>query len=98
MQGNLNDVLPELVSEENVRYLEALIKRKVTTAAGIAVRLLHAMDAHFGPEARDVLSEMTGNIQIDLRAQLGDPKEDLKAFCNKLDFSLYWLSQLGANC
>jgi hypothetical protein len=85
MQGNLNDVLPEPVSEENTRYIDALIKRKATTAAGIAVRLLQAMDARFGTEARDVLREMTKNIQMDLNPQPGDPQDDLQIFCDQLD-------------
>jgi hypothetical protein len=85
MNGNLNDALPEPVSDENARYIDALIQRKVTIAAGIAVRLLHAMEAHFGSEAREVLGGMVENIEMEPRPQPGDPQIDLKTFCDQLD-------------
>jgi len=85
MKGKLNDVLPEPVSEENARTIDALIQRKVTTAAGIAVRLLHAMETRFGSEARDVLKEMVENIEMKPRLQPSDPQGDLQTFCAQLD-------------
>ena len=53
MPGSLNDILPEPVSPESEAILLDLLKRKVMASARLTVDLLHAMEARFGPEARD---------------------------------------------
>jgi hypothetical protein len=85
MSGNLHEILPDPLSEESERILEELVKRKMKSAAGLAVRLLHAMEEHFGPEAREVMQEMVHDRHPSPRQDVGEPEEDLREFCDNLD-------------
>jgi hypothetical protein len=85
MSGELNDILPEPISEENAAVIDELLKRKVKGAARLTVRLLHAFEERFGPEAREIVHELAENRQIEPRENPGDPKADLHAFCARLD-------------
>lgn len=85
MRGSLNEILPEPISPEAEAILLAHMKRKMKGAAGMAVRLLHAMEDRFGPEARDVVRDMAANREVTPGENPGDPKDDLQAFCNGLD-------------
>jgi len=85
MSGSLNEILPEPISQENEKVLLDLIKQKITWPAGLAVRLLHAMEERFGPEAREVVRDMARNIKADPRPDAGEPRADLRAFCARLD-------------
>ena len=85
MPGSLNEILPEPISEENEKVLLAHTKRKMKEAAGLAVQLLRAMEARFGPEAREVVRQMAENRAPAPRADAGDPREDLRVFCARLD-------------
>ena len=58
MSGSLNDILPEPISEENENVLLELLKQKIRVAAALSVRLLHAMEERFGPEAHRVVRDM----------------------------------------
>ena len=79
MEGGLNGILPEPISEENERILLDHIKMKMRGAAGLAVMLLRAMEDHFGPEARDVVRAMARNRTAEPCSEAGDPFEDLRA-------------------
>ena len=85
MPGSLNDILPDPISEENEKILLDLVKRKMKGAAGLAVRLLHAMEEHFGPEAREVVRELIRNREPTPRLDAGEPEADLREFCARLD-------------
>ena len=85
MPGSLNDILPDPISRESEEILLDLIKRKMKGAAGLAVRLLHAMEERFGPEAREVLREMIGHREPTPRPGAGEPEADLRTFCDRLD-------------
>ena len=85
MPGSLNDILPEPISKENERILLDLMKRKMKGAAGMGVRLLHAMEERFGPEAREVVADMARSLQPTPRPDAGDPGADLREFCARLD-------------
>ena len=85
MPGSLNDILPEPISEENEKILLDMLKRKMKGAAGLAVRLLHAMEERFGPEAREVVREMAEHRKPTPRADVGEPETDLREFCARLD-------------
>ena len=85
MSGSLNDVLPEPISKENEEVLLALMKQKVKVAAGLSVRLLHAMEERFGPAARQVVQDMAENIKPKPRKDIGEPEADLSEFCSRLD-------------
>ena len=85
MSGTLNDILPEPISEENERIILELLKRKMKGAAGLAVRLLHAMEERFGPEAREVVRKMTEDRKPTPRPDAGEPEADLRSFCARLD-------------
>lgn len=85
MPGSLNDILQEPISEENERILLDLLKRKMKGAAAISVRLLHAMEERFGPEAREVVRDMVKNPKLTPRPEVGEPEEDLHRFCAGLD-------------
>ncbi len=85
MSGSLNDVLPEPISEENERILLDLLKRKMKGAAALGVRLLHAMEERFGPEAREVVNDMVRNLKPTPRPDAGEPEADLREFCAHLD-------------
>jgi hypothetical protein len=84
MKGSLNDILPEPISEENEKVLLEHLKRKMKSAATLSVRLLHAMEKRFGPEAREVLRDMVTN-QTPPPADVGEPQADLHEFCARLD-------------
>ena len=85
MSGSVNDILPVPISEENEEVLMALIKQKIKVAAGLSVRLLHAMEERFGPEARQVVRDMAENIKPKPRPDAGEPQADLSEFCTRLD-------------
>ena len=85
MQGSLNDILPEPISEENERVLLDLLKRKMMVYAEICVQLLHAMEEHFGGEAREVVRKMIQNQKFEQRERFGDPRKDLHEFCNMVE-------------
>lgn len=85
MPGSLNDILPEPISEENERVLLDLLKRKMKSASGMAVRLLHAMEERFGPQAREVVRDMIRDYRPAPRQDAGDPEADLQQFCAQLD-------------
>ena len=83
--GYLNEILPEPISERNERILLDLLKRKMYVIAEIAVQLLHAMEEKFGPEAREVVREMSRNQRFETRGQFGEPASDLHEFCAMVD-------------
>jgi hypothetical protein len=85
MPGSLDELLPDPISQENKEILLDLLKRKMKGAAGLAVRLLHAMEERFGPEAREVLCELIENREPTPRPGAGEPEADLHAFCDRLD-------------
>ena len=85
MFGSLNEILPEPISPANEKVLLDLIKQKITWSADLAVRVLHAMEERFGPEAREVVRDMAENIKPPPRSNAGDPQADLRAFCANLD-------------
>ena len=85
MPGSLNDILPAPISEENERVILEMLRRKMRGGASLAVRLLHAMEKRFGPEARLVLQDMISDLQPTPRPDAGDPESDLCAFCDRLD-------------
>jgi hypothetical protein len=85
MPGNLNDALPEVVNAANEQLLDDLLKRKLTTACSIAVELLRGMEAHFGPEVREVLRKMAENRKFPSRSNFGSAEDDLRSFCDDLD-------------
>ncbi len=85
MEGSLNDILPAPVDEETERMIHDLLRRKLTAAAGLTVRLLHAMEARFGPEVREVVDELRGAVVSSPRANPGEPTSDLQAFCRHLE-------------
>lgn len=85
MNGRLNEILAEPISDDNEALLMELIKRKITSAARLAVRLLHAMEERFGPEARQVVREMIDGAAAPPRPQPGDPAADLHEFCDQLE-------------
>lgn len=85
MPGSLNDILPEPLSVANEEIILTLLKRKMMGAAGVAVRLLHAMEERFGPEARQVVRDMAHSRQPAPRPDAGDPCDDLREFCTSLD-------------
>jgi len=85
MGGSLNDILPEPISEESERIILDMLKRKMKGAAGMAVRLLRAMEERFGPEAREVVKDMIAKRQPKPRPDAGDPQKDLHDFCERLE-------------
>ena len=85
MPGSLNEILPEPISPENEAVLLELMERKMKGAAGLTVRLLHAMEERFGPEARDVVRQMAEGLEPEPRADAGEPQADLQEFCTRLD-------------
>ena len=85
MQGSLNEILAEPISKENEEILLKHLKAKMTSAARVAVRLLHAMEKHFGPEARDVIKEMIADLKSEPRPDAGDPEADLQQFCQNME-------------
>ena len=85
MSGSLNEILPEPISEANEEAVLELVKRKMRGAASVGVRLLHAMEERFGPEAREVVREMSANRPVNPREDAGDPQSDLQEFCARLD-------------
>ena len=85
MPGSLNRILPDPISEETERILVELLKRKIAGSAWIAVELLHAMEARFGPAAREVVRDMAQKPTYSPRLNVGEPAQDLRQFCAALD-------------
>ena len=85
MRGSLNAILPEQISAASEKILLAHLKRKMKGACSMAVRLLHAMEERFGPEAREVVRAMAKNHKPTPNPDAGDPQEDLHEFCGRLD-------------
>jgi hypothetical protein len=85
MLGNLNEILPEPISDESQEIILELLKRKMTGSAQVAVRLLHAMEERFGSEARDVMREMVASPPATPRQNVGDPVSDLQEFITDLE-------------
>ena len=85
MPGSLNDILPEPISDENEQVVLELLKRKIKGAAGLTVRLLHAMEERFGPAAREVVRDMARNLKPTPRSDAGEPQADLHEFCARLE-------------
>ncbi len=85
MPGSLNDILPNPISEENERILLDLLKHKMAGSARLAVELLHAMEARFGPAARQVVRQMIEQRSYPPRPNPGEPEDDLHEFCATLE-------------
>jgi len=85
MTGSLNDILPEPISEADEQALLELLKDKMRSAVGISVLLLHAMEARFGPEAREVVRDLARNRPMAPRPQPGEAEADLHTFCDRLE-------------
>ena len=85
MRGHLNEILPEPISEQNEKVLFDHLKRKLRSAIGFSVRLLHAMEERFGPAAREVVRDMAMRRDVNPRPGAGDPQTDLRQFCKRLD-------------
>lgn len=85
MQGSLNDILPEPISEENERILLEFLKQEMKGAAGLGVRLLHAMEERFGSEVREVVRDMAKSHRLAPRPDAAEPEADLRDFCARLD-------------
>lgn len=85
MSGSLNEILPEPISQESEKILEAHLKRKMTGALQLAVKLLHAMEKRFGPDAREVVRDMANPSTPAPRSDAGEPEADLREFCGNLD-------------
>lgn len=85
MNGGLNDILPEPISEESEKILLELLKRKMKSASRVSVELLRAMEARFGPEAREVARDMVFGQRPEQRRQVGPPEEDLREFTADLE-------------
>jgi hypothetical protein len=85
MAGSLNDILAESISKENEKIIEEFIKRKITTAAGVAVDLMHEMERNFGPRVREIVKEMAQHQEFPPRDKFGTPEQDLKDFCENVD-------------
>ena len=70
MDGSLNDILPETISSHSEEIIKELVQRKMTSAARLAVDMLHAMEERFGTDAQaeDVdLSVKTLSIELSER-------------------------------
>ncbi len=85
MPGSLSDILPQPLDEQSEEILNDLLKRKVTSAAGLAVDLLPAMVERFGPEAREVVRDMAQRRQFAERVDPGEAAVALRRFCDELD-------------
>ena len=85
MSGSINEILPDPISPESEQIINDLIRKKVKNAASLAVNLLHEMENHFGPEAREVMNRMVRERKVYPRDNPGDPKKDLAEFCSTLD-------------
>lgn len=85
MAGNLNEILPDPISDADEQILLELLKRKMTVMADIAVELLHTMEKTFGPRAREVVREMINHQEFEARKNVGKPEADLRDFCAMVD-------------
>ena len=85
MAGNLNEILPDPISEADEQILLDLLKRKMTVMADIAVELLRAMEREFGSRAREVVREMVNHQEFESRQDAGKPETDLRDFCAMVD-------------
>jgi hypothetical protein len=86
MQGRLNDILPEPISDESENMILDLLRRKMAGGARLAVALLHAMEEKFGPEAREVMKEMVFSRKPHPEPSgSGEAIRDLSDFCHNME-------------
>jgi hypothetical protein len=85
MDGSLNDILPQPISNKSEEIILEILKRKMKGAAGFTVRLMRAMEERFGPAAREVVKDMAAKRPVKPRPNAGDPQKDLHEFCDRLD-------------
>lgn len=85
MPGSINEILTDGVSEADEEVIQELLYRKMKGYAGLAVRLLHAMEKRFGPEVREVLGQMVEDLSYPPRPDAGDPRADLHELCEGVE-------------
>lgn len=85
MEGNFSSILPDSLSEESERILRKQLEDKLTGALQLSLDIVNAMEAKFGPEAREVVRDMIHNKEFAPRENPGDPAADLHSFCDALD-------------
>lgn len=90
MPGSLNDVLPDPISAANEEMITEIMKRKIRSGATLAVRLLHAAEKRFGPDARMLITDLikegyAGGLARAPQSRNSDPRKDLEELCAKLD-------------
>jgi hypothetical protein len=85
MPGSLNDILPEPISEESEQIILDLLKRKISTCVNLTVQLFQAMEKRFGPTVHEVVRELAENQHFEARPDPGEPREDLKGFCDMVE-------------
>ena len=85
MKTTLRNVLPEEISEEAEQIILDKIRTKMSGGIRMFVTAMRALEAKYGPEVKEVVREafLTKDPRPD--SDLGDPEDDLQAFCSGLE-------------
>lgn len=85
MTRDADELQGKPLSQELDPAFEELLRRKLRSAAMLSVRLLRAMEARFGPEARLAIGDLMRSPAAEPRREVGEPAADLRLFCERLD-------------
>ena len=85
MRSSLALVLPEEIAEEAEAVILEKMKTKAHTGCSIAVRILRALQAHYGPEATEVAHKGFRTKKPRPVSECGPPEDDLHTYLEGLE-------------
>jgi len=85
MVSSLAVVLPEEISTETEAVILKKLRDEAMMGCSMAVRVLRALEEHYGPEAKEVAHKAFGVSKPRPAEQLGDPEQDLYAYLDRLE-------------
>jgi len=85
MQSSLALILAEEISEAAEAVINDATKRKMTLGCSMAVRIMRAIEARYGPEAKQVAHKAFTGRNPRPTDQLGPPEEDLRDYLQNLE-------------
>jgi len=85
MMSSLALVLPDEIPEDAEAVILEKTKAKMCMGCSMAVRILRALEAHYGTEAKEVAHEAFGAREPRPAHELGSPEKDLHDYLERLE-------------
>ena len=85
MKSSLARVLPETIPESCEAVILEKTKAKMKSACGMAVRIMRALEAHYGNEAKEVARRAFDQHTSRDEKELGAPEDDLHKYLDGLE-------------